>query len=97
MEINGRCLSGDLMTIDELRQVHEAQPFQPFTMYLADGRKLYVPHQEFLSRHPKGRTVIVFHDDGSFSIVDSFHITQIEFPTGKARPGQNGAKRPKKS
>jgi hypothetical protein len=25
------------MTIDELRLVHEAQPFQPFTMYMPTG------------------------------------------------------------
>ncbi|MEX2141531.1 MAG: hypothetical protein WD894_19855 [Pirellulales bacterium] len=84
------------MTTDELSRVHQAQPFQRFTMYLADGRKLYVPHPEFLSRHPKGRTVIVFHEDGLFSIVDSFRITEIEFHTGKAHPGQNGAKKRKK-
>ena len=84
------------MTTDELSRVHQAQPFQPFTMYLADGRKLHVPHPEFLSRHPKGRTVIVFHEDGLFSIVDSFHITEIEVEAAKSRPGQNGAKKPKK-
>ena len=85
------------MTTEELSRVHEAQPFQPFTVYLADGRKLHVPHPQFLSRHPKGRTVIVFHEDGLFSIVDSFHITEIEIQAGKARPGQNGAKKPKRS
>jgi hypothetical protein len=84
------------MTTDELNRVHQAQPFQPFTMYIADGRKLHVPHPGFLSRHPKGRTVIVFHEDGLFTIIDSFHITQIDVQTSKALPGQNGAKKPKK-
>jgi hypothetical protein len=65
-------------------------------MYLADRRKLHVPHPEFVSPHPKGRAVIVFDDDGSFSIVDSFHITEIEFQESKPRPGHNGAKKPKK-
>jgi hypothetical protein len=86
-----------VMTSDELSSVHQAQPFQPFTMYLADGRKLHVRHPEFLSRHPKGRTVIVFHEDGLFSIVDSFHITEIEIDAGKARPDQNGGKKRRKT
>ena len=85
------------MTTEELSRVQEAHPFQPFTVYLADGRKLHVPHPEFLSRHPKGRTVIVFHEDGLFSIVDSFHMTEIEIEAGKSPPGRNGAKKPKKS
>jgi hypothetical protein len=85
------------MTTEELSRVHQAQPFQPFDIYLADGRKLHVPHPEFLSRHPRGRAVIVFHEDGLFSIVDSFRITEIEIHASKAGPGRNGSKKPKKS
>ncbi len=66
------------MTIDELRNVYQAKPFRPFTIHLADGRKLDVPHAEFLSHSPKGRTVIVYHEDESFSVIDLLLVTKLK-------------------
>ena len=66
------------MTIERLRNVHQAQPFHPFTIHLADGRTLPVPHRDFLSHSPSGRTVIVYGDGDSFSIVDLLLVTEIE-------------------
>lgn len=65
------------MTIEQLRNTHHAQPFRPFTIYLADGRSYHVPHPEFLSQSPGGRTVIVYHEDDSFSILDLLLITEL--------------------
>ncbi len=66
------------MTIEQLRNVHHASPFRPFTLHLADGRSLSVPHRDFLSHSPSGRTVIVYGDDESFSIIDLLLVTRIE-------------------
>lgn len=66
------------MTIEQLRNVHQAQPFHPFTIHLADGRTLLVPHRDFLSHSPSGRTVIVYGEGDSFSIVDLLLVTEIE-------------------
>jgi hypothetical protein len=66
------------MTIEQLRNVHQARPFRPFSIHLADGRVLYVPHSEFLSHSPTGRTVIVHQSDDSFSIVDLLLVTELE-------------------
>jgi hypothetical protein len=66
------------MTIEQLRNVHRARPFVPFTLHLADGRKLHVPHPEFLSQSPAGRTVIVYGQDENFDIVDLLLVTRIE-------------------
>jgi hypothetical protein len=66
------------MTIEQLRNIHQATPFQPFTLHLADGRILFVPHREFLSHSPSGRTVIVYGPDDSFSIVDLLLVTALE-------------------
>jgi hypothetical protein len=66
------------MTIEQLRGVHQARPFRPFVIRLADGRALSVPHSEFLSHSPTGRTVIVYHDDETLSIVDLLLVTEIE-------------------
>jgi hypothetical protein len=66
------------MTIEQLRNVHRAQPFRPFTIHLADGRNLLVPHPDFLSHSPTGRTIIVYHPDDAFSIIDLLLVTELE-------------------
>jgi hypothetical protein len=68
------------MTIEQLRAMHQAVPFRPFTIDLADGRHLYVPHREFLSHSPSGRTVIVYGEDESFSIIDLLLVTELKVP-----------------
>ena len=66
------------MTIQQLRAVYQAQPFRPFTLHLADGGKLHVPRADFLSHSPQGRTLIVYAEDDSFSIVDLLLVTRLE-------------------
>ena len=48
------------MSPEQLRQSLRAAPFQPFRINLADGRSFDVPHPEFASLSPTGRTVLVF-------------------------------------
>ena len=73
------------MTIDQLRSTHQANPFRPFTIHLADGRSFHVPHRDFLSQSPSGRTLIVYHQDESFSILDLLLVTELEISNGKRR------------
>ena len=69
------------MTIQQLKKVYEASPFRPFSLHMAHGRKLYVPHHDFLSHSPTGRTVIVYGEDDDFNILDVLMITEIEVTT----------------
>jgi len=66
------------MTVEQLNNVHHAQPFRPFTIHLGDGRSFLVRHPDFISRSPSGRTVIVQGDDDSFSILDMLLVTELE-------------------
>jgi hypothetical protein len=66
------------MTIEQLRAVHQAQLFRPFTIRMADGRAIHVPHSEFLSHSPTGRTIIVYYPDESFSIIDLLLVNELE-------------------
>jgi hypothetical protein len=66
------------MTVEQLRALREAHPFRPFTIHLADGRNLTVPHRDFVSQSPGGRTVIVYRPDESFSVVDLYLVTELE-------------------
>jgi hypothetical protein len=64
------------MTAEQLRAM--AHPFRPFTIHLADRRALTVPHRDFVSQSPGGRTIIVYRSDESFSVVDLYLVTELE-------------------
>jgi hypothetical protein len=66
------------MTFQQLDNVHKARPFRAFTLHMADGRSFHVPHPEFLSRSPSGRTIIVYGNDESFSVLDLLLLTELE-------------------
>jgi hypothetical protein len=66
------------MTIEELRKVHRAAPFRPFTIYLTDGRSFLVPRREFFSHSPSGRTVIVATPDDAFEIIDLLLVSNLK-------------------
>ena len=70
------------MTVEQLRAVFRARPFRPFTLLLADGEKLQAPHADFVSQSPSGRTLIVYAEDDSFSIVDHLLVTRVEVHNG---------------
>ena len=73
------------MTVEQLRLVHHAQPFRPFTIHMGDGRSFYVKHPDFLSRSESGRTVIVHGPDDSFNILDLLLMTELEVhPSGSS-------------
>ncbi len=63
------------MTADRLRAMRDASPFRPFTIHLANGRSFTVPHRDFASQSPGGRTIIVYRSDEAFSIVDLYLVT----------------------
>lgn len=73
------------MTIEQLRQVWEADPFRPFTIQLADGRNVMVHHREFVAASPSGRTIIVYLPDESFRMIDLLLVTELEVSKGKKR------------
>jgi hypothetical protein len=65
------------MTSEQLRATRDASPFRPFTVHLADGRSLRVPHRDFLSLSPGGRTIIVYHAAEAFSVLDLLLVTEL--------------------
>ena len=74
------------MTIEQLRKMHQARPFQAFDIFLADGRSLPVDHPEMLAVPPPGRTIGVGLADGTIEIVDLLLVTSL-------KPRANGAHR----
>ena len=74
------------MTVEQLRNVHHAQPFRPFTIRMADGRSFLIRHPDFISHSPSGRTLIVYQDDDNFSILDLLLVTELEVHAPPERP-----------
>lgn len=80
------------MTIEQLRRVVGREPFRPFTLSLADGRRLRVRSPEFIMVTPEAeRTFIVAESGEDYSIVDLLLVTSIDFGAAEQR---NGRKRP---
>ena len=82
------------MTIEQMRATREANPFRPFTINLADGRSLRVPHRDYLSMSPSGRTVIVYQPDEVFSILDLLLVTELTIDAPAAQPTSEIATQP---
>jgi hypothetical protein len=75
------------MTVEQIRNLYNAQPFRPVTLHLADGREIVVHHREFFSFSGSGRTVVVNQPDDSLNIVDLLLVTDLEIksaPTTEA-------------
>jgi hypothetical protein len=72
------------MTIDQIKKVHSARPFQPFRIHLADGRNFAVEHPEFLAQSQGGRVLYVATPDDTFEIVDLLLVTSLELLNGSS-------------
>jgi len=77
------------MTIEQLREMHRARPFQPFDIHLVDGRTLTVHHPEFLAQSQTGRTIAVGRDDGTIETVDLLLVVSLKpHPPASGRRGR---------
>lgn len=79
------------MTVEQLRNAYNAQPFQPFVLHLADRREIPVLSREFIMAAPSGRTIVVYQPDDTMNIIDLLLITDLEF-----KPASNGGRRRRK-
>jgi hypothetical protein len=79
------------MTIEELRDAHLKRPFKPFTLELADGQRVPVPHPEFMTSAPKSRTIAVFTPRGMHKIIDLLMVVAIDFQ--KKQAGRRNGRR----
>jgi hypothetical protein len=66
------------MTTDQFRAMLHRQPFQPFTIHMADGRAFEVMHPDFVAVSQSGRTVIVTQPNEDFSVLDLLLMTELQ-------------------
>jgi hypothetical protein len=67
------------MTPEYLRAAKRKQPFIPFSIHMADGSRVFVPHPDFISMQPTGRLVFVHTQKGGSHVLDRMLMTQIEY------------------
>lgn len=70
------------MTTEQLDRMHQARPFQPFAIYLADGTKHRVVSPEFLSRTQGGRTIFLSTGGESVVTIDLLLVTKLAVGNG---------------
>lgn len=70
-----------MRSIEELKQIKDRRPFEPFDIHLADGRELRITHPDSVAWHAGGipRVLLVAHADGS-EFVDPTLITALRVP-----------------
>ena len=66
------------MTREAIHSTLHAQPFKPFSLRLADGTLVPVPHPDFVVLSQGGRTAIVMSEGEKFSIVDLGLVITLE-------------------
>ena len=82
------------MKISVLHELHEARPFVPFTITLADGRRLDVIHNEFLYLFPSRRFAMVTHRDDRFTLIDHLMVVSVDVdPLHATRRPKSGVKK----
>lgn len=79
------------MTIDQLRKAAKAEPFKPFSLSLADGRRFRVRNPEMIAVLPEAtRTFVVAGTGEDYSIIDLLLVASIDFEGRKTPGGKNG-------
>ena len=64
----------------------DRQPFKPFTVEIDSGKRIKIPHRDFMSLNPTGSTAVIFENE-HVHIIDVEHISMITLdrkshPTG---------------
>ena len=75
------------MSVDEIRKLLRAVPFTPFSVHLADGTTLLVPHSDYAAITPNGAVPCVFHMNERTDRVVMNQITKVGTLTEAEFPG----------
>ena len=63
------------MIIEQIRSRLE-NDFHPFTMELSSGKKINVPHRDFIAVHPK--LIVVIDQKGISHTISPLHVVSID-------------------
>lgn len=64
--------------VDQLEELAHREPFRPFTIYVAGGRKHRINHPEYVGFSPRKRTVVVWTDSDVAILLNPTLISELE-------------------
>ncbi|MBC7773722.1 MAG: hypothetical protein H7210_14610 [Pyrinomonadaceae bacterium] len=75
------------MTLETIRNAHQARPFSTFILHLVDGRQIKVTHPETLAipLGEKGRTIVFYPKEGDFRFIDLLHVVELQLLNQRTR------------
>ena len=83
------------MDLNSIRNALKEQPFRPFELCLADGRRVPVKHPEFVAMNQ--RIVIVTDEESATKILEPLLIVSLEHLADDKKKGNGSRKRKPKS
>ncbi|HEX8309805.1 MAG TPA: hypothetical protein VF614_00715 [Chthoniobacteraceae bacterium] len=78
------------MTLELIHCFHQADPFAPFDLFLADGRVVSVEKSEFLMMVGDGRSVSVFRQPNVTELIDADLIVSLQVSNHDVEPASVG-------
>lgn len=79
------------MDLNSIRSALREEPFRPFELRLADGRRIAVRHPEFVAMNQ--RIVIVTDEDSDTKILEPLLIVSLEHIAKKGKGGNGSPKK----
>jgi hypothetical protein len=70
------------VTLEQLRSIHRAEPFQPFLLRLVDGREFAVSHPEILAISAGDSAIAVMRPDGKLETFDLALVASVHTKHG---------------
>ena len=83
------------MDLNPIRNALKKQPFRPFDLCLADGRRVPVKHPEFVAMNQ--RIVIVTDGESATKILEPLFIVSLEHVSDDKKKGNGSQRRKPKS
>jgi hypothetical protein len=81
------------VNVAQLREFVQAQPFESFSLVMASGERLHVPHEDFIWIMPNKRVVQVALPNGASRWVNLQLVAGLEKPTNGTGSAKNKGKR----
>jgi len=79
------------MDLNSIRSALRQEPFRPFVLYLADGRRVPVKHPEFVAMN--NRIVIVTDEESDTKVLEPLLIVSLEQLAKKGKGGNGTSKK----
>ena len=74
----------------QIKTLHRADPFRPFSLVLDDGSRVLIKRPEHLGKFPSGDKLFFATPDDAFDMVDVANVKRVEVDTGDTKRRRAG-------